>query len=86
MESPTPGNHTGTQGEASARRHDPRHSSVLDYRFPLVPIFNRGTLHELLTEAAEARRHGDHGAADLLEHNAILMVRATPRDEPRGMA
>jgi len=39
-----------------------------------VPVMS--ALHCLLETASEARRHGDHGAADLLERDAARMLRA----------
>lgn len=34
------------------------------------------TLRQLLEAAAAARRHGDRGAADLLEQDAVVLLRA----------
>ncbi|NKC33386.1 hypothetical protein [Falsiroseomonas selenitidurans] len=84
MESPTPGNNTGTRGGVSAWQHDPRLFSVPRLPNPLLPAFTAGRLRALLTAAADARRHGDHGAADLLEHDALLAVRVTARQQPWG--
>lgn len=42
-----------------------------------VPVV--ATLRELLEAAADARRRGDHGAADLLEHDAMVALRREVR-------
>ncbi len=84
MEGPTLGRDVGTWGEASPRQHDPGLPGVPEILEPLLSAFTTITLRELLTAAAEARRHGDHSAGALLEHDALLAVRLTAPQQPWG--
>jgi hypothetical protein len=66
-------------GDGAAWRRD--HPSFTAARFPLQQICQpAATLRAILAAAAEARRHGDHGAAVLLEHDALVAMRAARRD------
>jgi hypothetical protein len=87
MESPTPGNKAGARGEVSAWRHDALPFSAIHCPVPHLAARPAGVLRRILTAAAEARRCGDHGAANAAELAALIQSRLMTTGAPaRGAA
>lgn len=83
MESPRPADVAGRGGGGAAWRRDHRPHSATALPVPHTPR-RPGALRDLLTAAAEARRIGDHGAADLLEADAAVLLRSLLSPELAG--
>lgn len=74
MEAPTlaEGTRRGGGGAAGQRNH--RLPTGISFRPQQV-----SPLRTILAAAADARRHGDHGAADQLEQDAVVALRSLRR-------
>lgn len=65
-----------------ARRGGGGAAGQRDHRFPTaMPFLSQqfSPLRAILAAAADARRHGDHGAANQLEHDAVVALRSLRR-------
>jgi hypothetical protein len=70
METPTLAKGARRGGDGAAWRRNHRSLTVI----PSLPQ-QCSPLRAILAAAADARRHGDHGAADQLEHDAVVALR-----------
>lgn len=74
METPTLARNARRGGDGAAWRRNHRSPTA-------IPSLSQqfSPLRAILAAAADARRHGDHGAADQLEHDAVVVLRSLRR-------
>jgi hypothetical protein len=71
MENPRAATTAGHGGVASAWRREQRSFTPIRFRAPHRPA----PIRDILAAAADARRCGDHAAADMLENVALVTLR-----------
>lgn len=74
MEAPTLARNAMRGGDGAAWRRDHRFPTAIPSRSQQFSL-----LRAMLAAAADARRHGDHGAANQLEHDAVVALRSLRR-------
>jgi hypothetical protein len=78
METPTLANGARRGGDGAAWRRN--HRFLTANGLPSQQgARTSAPLRAILAAAAEARRHGDHGAAEQLEHDAVVALRGLLR-------